>query len=79
MRNCSIIEYGGSTKHPKKNENYNEILKKPFIFNLQTVSMTRRSCCSSLSRPNVIGCKEVRCPYGEPDECQVCVIGGKGV
>jgi hypothetical protein len=25
-----------STKHLKKNKNYNEILEKPLIFNLQT-------------------------------------------
>jgi hypothetical protein len=37
-----------STKHPKKNENYNNILEKPFIFNLQTVSTARCSCRSSL-------------------------------
>jgi hypothetical protein len=43
-------------KHPKKNKNYNEILEKTFIFNLQTVSTTRRRCRSSLSRPDVVGC-----------------------
>jgi hypothetical protein len=37
-----------------KNENYNEIFKKPFILNLQTVSMARRCCSSSLSRPDVL-------------------------
>jgi hypothetical protein len=46
-----------STKHPKKNKNYNEILEKPFIFNLQTVSTTRRRCRSFLSRPDVVGCE----------------------
>jgi hypothetical protein len=41
-----IVETTNNTKHPKKNENYNEILEKPFIFNLQTVSMTRRPAAS---------------------------------
>jgi hypothetical protein len=45
-----------SIKHLKKNENYNEILEKPFIFNLQTMSTARRRCRSSLSRPDVVGC-----------------------
>jgi hypothetical protein len=30
--------------------------EKPFIFNLQTVSMARRRCRSSLSRPDVVAC-----------------------
>jgi hypothetical protein len=30
----ALKETPNSTKHPKKNENYNEILEKPFIFNL---------------------------------------------
>ena len=29
----------------------------PFVFNLQTVSMARPRCRSSLSRTDVIGCK----------------------
>jgi hypothetical protein len=33
----ALKETTNSTKHPKKNKNYNEILEKPFIFNLQTV------------------------------------------
>jgi hypothetical protein len=37
-RTLALKETTDSTKHPKKNENYNEILEKPFIFNLQTVS-----------------------------------------
>jgi hypothetical protein len=45
-----------STKHLKKNENYNEILEKPFIFNLQTVSKACRRHRSSLSRPDVVDC-----------------------
>jgi hypothetical protein len=45
------------TKDLKKNENYNEILEKPFIFNLQTVSMTCYRCRSSLSRPDIVGCR----------------------
>jgi hypothetical protein len=46
-------ETTNSTKHLKKNENYNDIFEKPFIFNLQTVSTVRRRCRSSLSRPDV--------------------------
>jgi hypothetical protein len=42
-----------SLKHPKKNEIYSEILEKPFIFNLHTVSTTRRRCRSS----DVVGCE----------------------
>jgi hypothetical protein len=49
-------ETTNTTKHPKKNENYNKILEKPFISNLPTVSMARRCCHSSLSRPDVVGC-----------------------
>jgi hypothetical protein len=52
----SLKETTKSTKHPKKNENYNEIREKPFIFNLQTVSTARRCCRSSLSRPDIVGC-----------------------
>jgi hypothetical protein len=33
-RTLALKEATNSTKHPKKNENYNEILEKPFIFNL---------------------------------------------
>jgi hypothetical protein len=33
----TLKETPNSTKHPKKNENYNEILEKPFKFNLQNV------------------------------------------
>jgi hypothetical protein len=33
-RTLALKKIVNSTKHPKKNENYNEILKKPFIFNL---------------------------------------------
>jgi hypothetical protein len=51
-----IGETRNSTKHLKKNDNYNEILEKPLIFNLQTVSTARRRCRSSLSRPGVVGC-----------------------
>lgn len=39
-RTLALKETTKSTKHLKKNENYNEILEKPFIFNLQTVSTT---------------------------------------
>jgi hypothetical protein len=53
----ALKETPNSTKHFKKNENYNEILKKPFILNLQTVLTARHRCCSSLSRPDVVGCK----------------------
>jgi hypothetical protein len=52
----ALKETTNSTKHLKKNENYNEILEKPFIFNLQTVSTARRRCRSSLNRPDVDGC-----------------------
>jgi hypothetical protein len=45
-----------STKQSKKNENYNEILEKPFIFNLQTVSTARHRCCFFLNRRDVVGC-----------------------
>jgi hypothetical protein len=55
-RTLTLKETPNSTKHLKKNENYNEILEKPFIFNLQTVSMARHHCRSSLSRPDVVGC-----------------------
>jgi hypothetical protein len=53
----ALKETMNSIKHVKKNKNYNEILKKPFIFNLHTVSTTRRYCRFSLSRPDVIGCE----------------------
>jgi hypothetical protein len=52
----ALKETTNSTKHLKKNENYNEILEKPLIFNLQTVSTARHRCCSSLSRPDIVGC-----------------------
>jgi hypothetical protein len=45
-----------SIKHLKKNKNYDEIIEKPFNFNLQTMSTARRRCRSSLSRPDVVGC-----------------------
>jgi hypothetical protein len=48
-RTLALKETPNSTKQLKKNENYNEILEKPFIFNLQTVSTARRRCRSSLS------------------------------
>jgi hypothetical protein len=55
-RTLTLKKIANSIKHPKKNENYNEILKKPFIFNLETVSTARRRCRSSLSWPDV-GCR----------------------
>jgi hypothetical protein len=55
-RTLALKETLNSTKHLKKNENYNKILEKPFIFNLQTVSTARRRCRSFLSRPDVIDC-----------------------
>jgi hypothetical protein len=55
-RILALKETPNSTKHPKKNENYNEILENPFIFNLQTVAMARRRCRSSLSRHDVVDC-----------------------
>jgi hypothetical protein len=35
-RTLALKETPNSIKHPKKNENYNEILEKPFIFKLQS-------------------------------------------
>jgi hypothetical protein len=55
-RILALKETTNGTKHLKKNENCNEILEKPFIFNLQTVSTARRRCRSSLSQPDVVGC-----------------------
>jgi hypothetical protein len=52
----ALKETTNNTKHLKKNKIYNEILKKPLIFNLQTVSTVRCHCRSSLSRPDVVGC-----------------------
>jgi hypothetical protein len=51
-----LKETTNNIKHPKKNENYNEIFEKLFIFNLQTVSTACHYCYSSLSRPDVVGC-----------------------
>jgi hypothetical protein len=34
----ALKETTNSTKHPKRNKNYNKILEKPFIFNLQTAA-----------------------------------------
>jgi hypothetical protein len=56
-RTLALKETTNIIKHLKKNKNYNEILEKPFIFNLQTVSTARRHCRSSLSRPDVFGCR----------------------
>jgi hypothetical protein len=55
-RTLALKETPNCTNHLKKNENYNKILEKPFIFNLQTVSMARCRCHSFLSRPDVIDC-----------------------
>jgi hypothetical protein len=55
-KTLALKETPNSIKHPKKNENNNKILEKPFIFNLQTVWTVRRRCRSSLSRPDVVGC-----------------------
>jgi hypothetical protein len=55
-RTLTLKETTNSTKHSKKNKNYNKILEKPFIFNLQIVSMARCHCRSSLSPPDVVGC-----------------------
>jgi hypothetical protein len=52
----ALRETTNSTKHLKKNENYNENLENPFIFNIQTLSTARRRCRSSRSRPDVVGC-----------------------
>jgi hypothetical protein len=63
-RTLALNETTNNTKYPKKNENYSGILEKPFIFNLQTVSTAHRRCCSSLSRPDVIGERIVWAPRG---------------
>jgi hypothetical protein len=55
-KTLALKETTNSTKHPPKKENYNEILEKPFIFSLQTVSTARRRRRSSLSRSDVVGC-----------------------
>jgi hypothetical protein len=52
----ALKETTNSTKHLKKSKNYDEILEKPLIFNLQTVSTVRRRCRSSLSWPDIVGC-----------------------
>jgi hypothetical protein len=49
-RTLALKETKNITKHPKKNENYNEILEKSFIFNLQTVSTTWRLKMKGFSR-----------------------------
>jgi hypothetical protein len=54
-RTLALKETLNSTKYLKKNKNYNEILEKLFIFNLQTVSIARHRCRSSLSRLDVVG------------------------
>jgi hypothetical protein len=46
-----------STKHLKKNENYNGILEKAFIFNLQTMSMSHHRYRTSPGRSDVVGCR----------------------
>jgi hypothetical protein len=56
-RTLVLKETTNNTKQPKKNENYNKILEKPFIFNLQTVSTARHHCRSSLSQPDVVVCR----------------------
>jgi hypothetical protein len=50
-RTLALKETSNNTKQLKENKNYNKILEKSFIFNLQTVPMTRRRCRSFLSRP----------------------------
>jgi hypothetical protein len=55
-RTLALKETANNIKHFKKNENYNEILEKPFIVDLQNVSTARRRRCSSLNRLDVIGC-----------------------
>jgi hypothetical protein len=51
-----LKETTNSTKHPKQNENYNKILEKPFILNIQTVSTACHHCRSSLSWPDIVDC-----------------------
>jgi hypothetical protein len=55
-RTLALKETTNSIKHLKKNENYNEILEKPFIFNLKTVLTACRRCRSCVSRLEVVGC-----------------------
>jgi hypothetical protein len=50
-RSPTLKEITNITKHVKKNKNYNEILQKPLIFNLQTVSTVHHRC------PDVVGCR----------------------
>jgi hypothetical protein len=49
-KTLALKQTPNSTKYLKENENYNEILKKPFVFNLQTESTACRR--SSLNRPD---------------------------
>ena len=55
-RTLKLRETSNNTKHLNKNENYNEILEMPFVFNLQTVLMAGRRRRSTLSQPEVVGC-----------------------
>jgi hypothetical protein len=55
-RTLALKETTNSTNHHKKHENYSEILEKPFIFNLLTMSTVRRHCRTSPDRLDVVGC-----------------------
>jgi hypothetical protein len=52
----ALKETVNNTKHLNKNENYIYVLEILFIFNLQTMSMVRRRCRTSQSRPDVVSC-----------------------
>ena len=52
----ALKETSNSTKYLNKNENYNEILEMPFVFDLQTVSTERCRSRSFLSQYDVVGC-----------------------
>jgi hypothetical protein len=57
-RALALKETSNSITHPKKNKNYNEILKKTFIFNLPTVSTVCRRFHSFPSWLDVVGCRQ---------------------
>jgi hypothetical protein len=56
-QNLTLRETSNNTNHLNENENYNEIIEMPFIFNFQTVSTVRHRCQSSLRWPGVVGCR----------------------
>jgi ppGpp synthetase/RelA/SpoT-type nucleotidyltranferase len=56
-RILALRETSNSIKYLNKKENYNEILEMSFVFNLQTMSIAFRRCRSSLSQPDIVGCR----------------------